>query len=204
MHGRWAIDSAGNNIRILDFIPGPRYDDVIVKYGRDHEDYFHNYFPRVLDECIEMVEAIKFLHDHGEKHGDIRRDHILYDRERNINRWIDFDYNYQHRESMWGLDLQGLGNIIIFLTGRGDVLVADLYHNQRKLFDSLWGEDLNISYKNRVANLQKIYPYIPDSLNRVLLHFSRGAKIFYENVDQLLSDLAEAKTDVLAITGRKS
>ena len=38
-----------------------------------------------------------------------------------------------------------------FLAGRGDVLVPDLYHNNRPLFDTLWGEDLNISYKNRVA-----------------------------------------------------
>lgn len=204
MHGRWAIDSAGNNVRILNFIAGPRYDDIIVKYGDDHEDYFYNYFPRVLNEYIELVEAIKFLHDNGEKHGDIRRDHILYDRERKINRWIDFDYNYMHGESMWGFDLQGLGNIIIFLAGRGDVLVPDIYHNQRDLFDTLWGEDLNISYKNRVANLKKIYPYIPDSLNRILLHFSQGAKIFYEDVDQLLSDLADAKTDILSIIGRGS
>ncbi len=204
MHGTWATDSAGNNVRILEFIFGRRYDEIVAQYGDDHEDYFYNYFPRVLDEYIEMVEAIKFLHDNGEKHGDIRRDHIIYDRERKNNRWIDFDYNYMHGESMWGFDLQGLGNIIIFLTGRGDVLVPDLYHNQRELFDSLWGEDLNISYKNRVANLKKIYPYLPDSLNRILLHFSFGAKIFYEHVDQLLSDLAETKSDVASITGRMS
>lgn len=196
MHGSWAYDSSGNNVRILDFIFGPRYDDIIVKYGNDHEDYFYNHFPRVLEEYIDMVKAIKFLHDNGEKHGDIRRDHIIFDRERKINRWIDFDYNYMHGESMWGFDLQGLGNIFTFLTGRGDVLVSDLYHNQRELFDTLWGEDLNISYKNRVANLKKIYPYIPDSLNRILLHFSRGAEIFYENIDQLLDDLADAKTDL--------
>jgi len=196
MHGTWTLDSAGNNIRILDFIYGPRYDDIIVKYGTDHEDYFYNHFSGVLTDYIEMVEAIKFLHDNGEKHGDIRRDHIIYDRERKVNRWIDFDYNYMHGESMWGFDLQGLGNIIIFLTGRGDVLVPDLYHQQREIFDTLWGEDLNISYKNRVANLKKIYPYIPDSLNRILLHFSRGAQIYYEHVDQLLTDLGEANADL--------
>ncbi len=80
---------------------------------------------------------------------------------------------------------------------------SDLYHGDRQLFDSLWGEDLNLSFKNRVANLQKIYPYIPDSLNRVLLHFSWGAKIFYENVDQMLDDLAEALNDVFNLAGRK-
>ena len=93
-------------------------------------------------------------------------------------------------------------NILIFLTGRGDVLVADLHRNQRELFDRLWGEDLNISYKNRVANLRKIYPYIPESLNRVLLHFSFGAQIFYETTDQMLEDLEIARADVKTLTGK--
>jgi len=180
MHGFWVEDTAGNNVRIIEYISGRQFVDIVAKYGSDHEDYFYNYFPKVLDQYIELVEAIQFLHENGEKHGDIRRDHILFDASQNVNRWIDFDYNYMHGESKWGFDLLGLGNIIIFLVGRGDVLVPDLYHNQRQLFDALWGEDLNISYKNRVANLQKIYGYIPDSLNRILLHFSYGARIFYE------------------------
>jgi hypothetical protein len=74
---------------------------------------------------MECIEAIGFLHQHAEKHGDIRRDHILID---------------------------------------------------------------------RVANLKKIYPYIPESLNRVLMHFSKGANWFYENTTQLLDDLREFKT----------
>jgi len=204
MHGHWVLDSAGNNVRILEYIAGRRYDQIVEELGADHHNYFHQHFPQVLDHFIELLTAIKFLHDHGEKHGDIRRDHILWDRERNINRWIDFDYNYLHGESMFSFDMQGLGNILIFLVGRGDVLVPDLYHNQRELFDTLWGEDLSISYKNRVANLKKIYPYIPDSLNRILLHFSYGANIFYDTTDQMLDDLATARDDVLKLTGRKS
>lgn len=193
MHGYGVNDTAGNNVRIIDYISGRQFCDIIVTYGSSHEDYFYNHFPKVLDQYIELVAAIKFLHDNGEKHGDIRRDHILFDKELGVNRWIDFDYNYMHGESKWSFDLQGLGNIIIFLTGRGDVLVPDLYKKQREVFDTLWGEDLNISYKNRVANLQKIYPYIPDSLNRILLHFSFGAQIFYETTNQMLDDLADAR-----------
>ena len=204
MHGSWVLDTAGNIVRILEFIRGPRYDQIIPEMGEDHQDYFYNHFPAVLDIFVEMVMAIKFLHDHGEKHGDIRRDHILWDRELHVNRWIDFDYNYMHGESMFSFDMQGLGNILIFLTGRGDVLVKDLYHDQREIFDTLWGEDLNISYKNRVANLKKIFPYIPESLNRVLLHFSHGAQIFYETTEQMLDDLARARTDVVAMSGRGS
>ncbi|MBU0679957.1 MAG: hypothetical protein KKD73_00915 [Proteobacteria bacterium] len=204
MHGTWTLDSAGNIIRILDFIYGRTFDQLLDELGNDHHDYFHNHFPKLLTHYRELVRAIKFLHDHGEKHGDIRRDHIILDRERQIYRWIDFDYNYMHGESMFGFDLHGLGNILIFLVGRGDILTHDLYHQQRPLFDSLWGEDLNISYKNRVANLEKIFPYIPASLNRVLLHFSQGAKIFYETTDQMLADLAIAQDDVATVTGRTS
>ncbi len=204
MHGSWVLDAAGNNVRILEFIRGPRYDQIVTEMGEDHLDYFYNHFPNVLDTFMEMIMAIKFLHDHGEKHGDIRRDHILWDRELHVNRWIDFDYNYMHGESMFSFDMQGLGNILIFLVGRGDVLVRDLYHDQREIFDALWGEDLNISYKNRVANLKKIFPYIPESLNRVLLHFSYGAQIFYETTEQMLDDLARARADVVAMSGRGS
>lgn len=204
MHGTWALDTAGNNVRILEYIYGRNLDQIIIDYGDDHHDYFHNFFPEILSQYTELVRAIKFLHDHGEKHGDIRRDHILWDRESELYRWIDFDYNYMHGESMFSFDLQGLGNILIFLTGRGDILVPDLYYNQRDLYDSLWGEDLNISYKNRVANLKKIFPYIPESLNRILLHFSFGAKIFYETTGQMLDDLAEAQAELAAQTGRGS
>jgi len=203
MHGRWVLDAAGNNVRILEYIPGRRYDDIIVDLGTDHHDYFHRHFPQVLAQFVELVLAIKFLHDHGEKHGDIRRDHIIWDRQRDSNRWIDFDYNYLHGESMFGFDLQGLGNILIFLVGRGDVLLPELARNRRELFDTLASTDVSISLKNRVANLQKVFPYLPDSLNRVLLHFSVGANIFYEHTDQLLDDLARAAADVALLTGGK-
>ncbi|MGQ9812340.1 MAG: serine/threonine protein kinase, partial [Dissulfurimicrobium sp.] len=38
--------------------------------------------------------------------------------------------------------------------------------------------DFSLLYPNRVVNLKKLFPYIPDELNRVLLHFSSGAEIF--------------------------
>jgi hypothetical protein len=204
MHGRWVLDAAGNNVRILDFIRGRRFDEIVAGYGADHHDYFHHWFPAVLDEYVELVKAIRFLHDHGEKHGDIRRDHIIRDREDGCNRWIDFDYNYQHGENMFGFDLQGLGNILIFLAGRGDLVVSELSREKPELFGTLTREDLSITFKNRVANVGKIYPYLPDSLNRVLRHFSAGARLFYENTDQMLDDLARAASDVRQLTGGKS
>ena len=52
---------------------------------------------------------------------------------------------------------------------------------------------MNIVFRNRVANIQKIHPYVPDALNYVLLHFSNGANLYYENTRQLLMDLADVR-----------
>jgi hypothetical protein len=139
---------------------------------------------------MECVKAIGFLHDHGEKHGDIRRDHILIDKDNGIYRWIDFDLNYRHRENIYGYDLFGLGNILCFLVGKGDVLIHDLRRRNDPSFEELREEDLNMVVTNRVMNLKKIYSYIPRALNDVLMHFAIGARWFYENTTQLLDDMA--------------
>jgi hypothetical protein len=129
------------------------------------------------------------LHEHNEKHGDIRRDHILIDRQTGRYRWIDFDYNYMHRENIYGYDLFGLGNILIFLVGKGDVLLMDLRDRNHPALTGLCEEDLNIVFNHRVANLRKVYPYLSEALNKILLHFSRGANYFYQNTGQLIEDL---------------
>jgi hypothetical protein len=82
-----------------------------------------------------------------------------------------------------------LGNVLVFLVGKGDVLLPDLKKQNHSALGDLREDDLNIVFNNRVANLKKIYPYIPETLNRVLMHFSKGANWFYENTIQLLDDL---------------
>ena len=193
MQGTSVEDSAGNIIRIIDFIHGKTISDIVLELGKTHEEYFSVHFPAVLDDFIELVEAIRFLHLHGEKHGDIRRDHVIRDRQSGIYRWIDFDFNYEHREKVFGFDLFGLGNILSYLVGRGDVTTQDLKTGNFPAFDRLTTDDLNIIFTNRVVNLKKIYPYIPDCLNRTLLHFSCGTHIYYDNTDQLLDDLQEVR-----------
>ncbi len=191
MQGFSVRDDAGNVVRILDFIKGKTFADYVLTLGKDHHDYYYNYFPGVLDEYIELVEAIQFLHKHEEKHGDIRRDHIIKEKDTGKCRWIDFDFNYLHRESLFSYDLYGLGNILVYMTGRGDVTVQNLQEERSPAYDHLEREDLNIVFNNRVVNLKKVYPYIHDSLNLVLLHYSLGANTFYDDTGQLLNDLYE-------------
>ena len=61
---------------------------------------------------------------------------------------------------------------------------------------SLTADDSMLFYKYRVANLKKLYPYIPEKLNRVLMNFSIGTYIFYEKYDDLIEDLGEAIEDL--------
>jgi hypothetical protein len=196
MQGFATEDSAGNIVRVIDYIHGRVLAYDIPEQGSDHEDYFFNYFPAVLNDFIALVEAIGFLHDHGEKHGDIRRDHIIKESRQGLCRWIDFDFNYWHRENMFGYDLFGLGNVLVYLAGRGDITSHDLKAGNAQVFDELVIDDMNIVFNNRLVNLQKVYPYVPDVLNTVLLHFSTGAGTFYDNTGQLLGDLYEVKENL--------
>lgn len=193
MHGTSIRDEAGNIVRILDFIRGKRFDDLISKRCENHEEFFHQNLPGYLIIYSELVQAIKFLHERGQKHGDIRRDHILLDRETGNYRWIDFDYDYYHTANMFGYDLFGLGNILIYLVGGGDVTIQKLEAEKSPHLGNLSLDDMNVIFNNRVANLQKIYPYVPGALNYVLLHFSSGANLYYENTGQLLEDLGEVQ-----------
>jgi hypothetical protein len=189
MQGYAVEDDNGNVVRVLDVINGKPLHAYVQNLKCDHKAYFYEVFPDILTKYIECITAIKFLHENGEKHGDIRRDHILIDRDSGNYTWIDFDYNYRQRENIYGYDLFGLGNILIFLAGMGDVMMTDLEQKNHSALSSLTDDDVNIVFHGRVANLKKIYPYIPETLNRVLMHFSNGANWFYDNTSQLLEDL---------------
>ena len=195
MHGYSIQDVKGNLIRILDFIKGETLSAHVGNMKMDHETYYHERFPEILDQFVECVQAIRFLHENGERHGDIRRDHILIDQETGDYRWIDFDFNYRHRENIYGKDLFGLGNVLVFLAGMQDVLLPDLKREGHPCLSSLSETDLNIVFNHRVVNLKKVYPYISEPLNRILMHFSSGANRFYEHTTQLLEDLEEVKNN---------
>jgi hypothetical protein len=150
----------------------------------------------VLDEFAELVRAIQFLHSHKEKHGDIRRDHIIKDSSTGLARWIDFDFNYLHKENMFGYDLFGLGNILVYLVGRGDVTVQKLQQELPSTLSRITADDVNIIFNNRVVNLRKVYPYVPEALNVILLHFSVGANTYYDTTEQFLNDLLEARENL--------
>jgi len=195
MQGFSITDASNSIIRVLEFIRGKTLADAVLLHGKDHQDYFYNHLPYIFDEFIELVQAIRFLHNHKEKHGDIRRDHIIKDTATGLARWIDFDFNYLHKENMFGYDLFGLGNILVYLVGRGDVTIQKLREESSPAINRITSDNVNIIFNNRVVNLQKVYPYVPVALNVILLHFSAGANTYYDTTEQFLHDLQEARED---------
>jgi serine/threonine protein kinase len=192
MQGFSVSDDSCNVVRIIDYIYGKNLPAFISGLKKDHEEYFNRYFPSIMCNYVETVKAIKFLHENGEIHGDVRRDHIIIDKTTNKFRWIDFDFIFYHHENRFGYDIFGLGNILVYLVGGGDVIVQHLRDERPDAFQRLTSDDTNIIFSNRVVNLKKVFPYIPDDLNFVLRHFSKGAEIFYDDTVQFLDDLLEA------------
>jgi hypothetical protein len=196
MQGFSVADDSRNIVRIIDYIYGDNLPTFISSIKKDHEEYFHGYFPSILRAYIETVKAIHFLHENEEIHGDVRRDHIIVDGTTTRFRWIDFDFIFYHHENRFGYDICGLGNILIYLVGGGDIIAQRLRDERPDVFQRLTQEDMNIIFLNRVANLKKVFPYISDTLNSVLLHFAMGTETFYDDTGQFLDDLLKVKSSL--------
>jgi hypothetical protein len=192
MHGEAYLDAKGNIVRVLDVVRGPSFFNAIDHYKMGYEDYFQQILPGILKKLVPAFEAIRFLHINGFKHGDIRNDHIIINRDNGTYVWIDFDYDYEATENPFGLDIFGLGNILIYTIGKGFHNLHMISSEERiygDLIDRIGPEDFSILDKWRFINLRKLYPTIPKMLNDILMHFSQGAHVYYELVDELLEDL---------------
>lgn len=190
MQGRTYRDASNNRVRVIDIISGKRIDHVVAAIKADHETYFHELFPGIFHKFIGACEAIHDLHARGEMHGDINLDHLMREYSTGAFRWIDFDYAYEASANPFALDLFGLGRMLACITGKW------LYtrHNLAELGvpsdpASLRAEDYSCVHKNEIMNLRALFPYIPRSLNTILLHFSEGAEIGYDSVKEFVADM---------------
>ena len=189
MQGRTMQDRAGNTIRVLERIRGLPFCDWLEEKPMDHETYFHTLMHQVMEDLVEACRAIGWLHLHGERHGDIRRDHLWLDTNQGMYRWIDFDYDFDFLESPFGLDLFGLGNIICFAVAKADPTLHYIRRKHPGKIDSITQDDLSPVINHRLFNLKKIFPYIPDELNYVLMHFSNSSPVYYETAHEIVNDL---------------
>lgn len=195
MQGYSTLDEIGNLVRILDIVNGKRLDKVVSNLGDNHQDYFENHLPGLLERFLISIEAIGILHNHGLKHGDIRRDHIFVDRDDSSFCWIDFDYDFYLPERPFALDILGLGSVLLYLMGQDTFRIKAVLKDPNfgeRIFNTLTPDDMALLSQDRIFNLKKIYPYIPDPLNDILLHFSMGTRVMYDEVGEFYDDLHRA------------
>jgi hypothetical protein len=194
MKGFGIRDTVGNEVRVIDFIPGANLVRYITDRPASHEAFFQEQAPALLWRLLPCLQGLRYLHDSGERHGDIRPDHIIVDSETGLFRWIDFDYDFAHPEAPFSLDILGVGNIIAMIVARGAIDARRLETEPALagVRDRLTPDDLSVADRGCLMNLRKAYPYIPEALNRVLMHFANGAELFYEDIGEVIEDLGAA------------
>lgn len=188
MQGQSVRDTAGNLVRIIDFISGPSLYSYLRRKKMSHKAYYHQKLSKIMQLSIECIEAISHLHNQGLHHGDIRADHIIIKSKTDTYVWIDFDYEV----SNLNYDLFCLGNVLQQVVGKGRHSLDDIRLRPSDYPDfnnTLTSSDMSLMFRHRVTNLRKLYPYISGPLNEILMRFSVGATDPYKNLDSLLGDL---------------
>lgn len=192
MQGHTYMDSRGNPVRVLDIVRGTNFLNYLDKCKMPHEKYFWTILPGILRHFIGAFNAIGFLHSNGFRHGDIRNDHIFVTDEGQKYVWIDFDYDFELPGNPFVLDVFALGNLLVYAVGNGfheSHTIKNDTNTYKDLAKRVTPRDFSLLHKGRLVNLKKFYPYIPPMLNNILLHFSRGANVFYDTVQEIVEDL---------------
>ncbi|BBO82366.1 hypothetical protein DSCO28_29320 [Desulfosarcina ovata subsp. sediminis] len=192
MQGVTFPDAKGNRVRVLEIVRGKNFMLYLDSLRMPHVQYFETELPGILRHLCEAFAAIGLLHAHGFRHGDIRNDHIIVERRSGRYVWIDFDYDFEAPENPFGLDLFGIGNILIYAVGKvfhNSYMIKNDTYTYHDLIERLEPDDFSILHPNRLVNLRKLYPYVPVMLNNILMHFSAGTSITYASVDEIIEDL---------------
>ncbi len=192
MQGESYQDAAGNTVRVLDVVRGQSFFTYVDSIALSHEAYCEQVLPGILFQLIKSMDAIRYLHLKGLKHGDIRNDHIWIERESGNYVWIDFDYDYETTENPFFFDLAGIGNVILCAAGKGIHELHMIKYDRARykdLIDRLEPGDLALIDRSRFTNIRKLYPQVPKELNDVLMHFSRSTDVYYESVSEIIEDI---------------
>jgi hypothetical protein len=195
MQGRTVCDDRGNPVRVIDFI---RSTDLLTHLDSlrvPHEEYCRTLLPAILAKVADNIAALGRLHDAGLCHGDIRNDHLLVERETGGYKWIDFDLD----QGFPDFDIWSVGNILHYVVAKGFMTFRAALDTWPELSGKLSRDDASVFFPYRVMNLRKVYPYLPEKLNKVLLRFSIGASACYDRISQITDDLAEG---VASLGGR--
>lgn len=191
MQGYTVADGVGNRLRVIDLIRGSTIFNHVLEWRESHEQYAAGEMLHLLAKLIPALAGVQMLHEHQLCHGDIRNDHLIIDAETGRLRWIDFDLNQDFSD----FDIWSAGNVLAYVVGQGirsfhqvlrDAAVSDTIKG------SLETADASAFYDYRIYNLRKLYPYLPERINDILLHFTVGSDVYYQSLAEVIEDLGTA------------
>jgi hypothetical protein len=188
MQGISVTDPVGNLVRIIDAISGQSLYHFLTDLEMAHEEYFHSRLPGIMEKVIRCIDALAELQQQGLHHGDVRSDHIWIEHGTERFAWIDFDYEVSHTD----YDLWSMGNLLIRVLGKDAHRIRDIERHPQDYplcQNPITPADQVLLYNDRVANLRKLFPYIPKELNDILMRFSAGSTEFYPSLESLSEDL---------------
>ena len=188
MQGLPVEDTAGNVVRVIDYVTGPSLYDYLRRLKMPHKEYYLTEFSKVMRKFIDCVEALAELHHFDLHHGDIRADHLIVNQVTGKFVWIDFDYEINAAN----YDVICLGNVLQQVVGKGRHSIEDIRYKPMDYPDMtvpLELEDMSKMFRHRVANLSKLFPYISSEINELLMRYSAGSSNSYTDIHELLHDL---------------
>lgn len=192
MQGFSRLDVRGNNVRIIDRIPGMSLDNLIRSIRMDHYNYYFQVLPDILERLITAYRSMADLHDMGEIHGDISPDHLYVEMNTGSFIWIDFDYDYSVREDLIPRDLFEMGTLLSFVVGKDYLSYSEVKQRFPAISEDLSADDMQLVFPNQVANLKLVYPYIHEELNNITMRFSTFATERYSTAHELADDMEAA------------
>ncbi len=185
MQGKTYFDEKGNNVRVINYIQGVSFFNLIPSINKQHRDYFEADLPNILLKLKSSIEAIGLLHKNGLCHGDIRNDHLYRESATGNYIWIDFDL----KQDVSDFDLWSLGNIISYAVGKGIITFDSILKSKQvgdDIKNSLASTDSSAFYNYRIMNLQKIFPYLPENLSNMLRNFTVKPPVFYRDINEFI------------------
>lgn len=192
MQGFSVKDAKGNNVRILDKIPGTSLDVHIRAIPWSHERYYREKLPDLLRRLAQAYHSMAELHDMGEIHGDITPDHLHVNKDTGSLVWIDFDYDYQEKDELILHDILEMGTLLAFVIGKDYLSISEIRRNHREVLDIVSPSDMQSVFPNQLANLRLVHEHIDPKLNNIMMRFAKGAKDRYENAHELGEAISEA------------
>ena len=198
VNGQTFEDSKGNIVNIFEHIEGETLHEVIQGIKVGHREYFKDHFPDLALKLLDLARALQELHERLKiTHSDIHLKNIIIQDGTRKPFLIDYDFPIMSERYS---DIEELGLSLLDLALKSTCAEGShtLYDFPKLEFTGgeLWDEEV-------ILNARKIYSYIPEDINNILLRFADDCENRYKTASEFADDLEKALRNMTALPVKK-